>query len=96
MKRPDINNLIPKNNFQGLRKQHNKDSYIKAIDTYCDHLKSQNKELIEENKGVKIQAQALQDAVNKLIDENERLKESKFREAIKNRKLIDKSKKQLK
>ena len=47
MKRPDINNLIPKNNFQGLRKQHNKDSYIKAIDAYCDCLESQSKELIE-------------------------------------------------
>ena len=43
MKRPDKNELVPKNNWQGLRKRHNKDSYLKAMEDYATWLESQLK-----------------------------------------------------
>ena len=73
MKRPDIKSYLKKRltetgpNYRltnlGLK------NYSADQDNYIDHVESQRKELIEENKGVKIQAQALQDAVNELMED---------------------------
>lgn len=43
MKRPDYNETIPRNNWQGLRKLHNKDTYIKALEQYADYLENEVK-----------------------------------------------------
>lgn len=40
MERPNYNELVPKNNFQGTRKRYNKDTYIEALEKYIDYLES--------------------------------------------------------
>lgn len=51
-------------------------AFMNDTDTYVSLIEQQTKELIEENKGIKVQALALQDAVNELLEENQGLKTS--------------------
>jgi len=41
MKRPNYNELIPKNNFQGTKPRYNQESYITALEKYIDYLEKQ-------------------------------------------------------
>ena len=41
MKKPNYNELMPKNNFQGTKPRYNEESYINALEKYIDYLEKQ-------------------------------------------------------